>query len=231
MVTRASTHSNWYKTMPIAARHAKDPKPEFMQLPELCVGRSTDAALMAWLQGRHIEDIRDRFAFGHRAYVAWHNGVPAAFGWVAMDGAQIGELGITFAIPVGDAYLWNFVTLPAFRGKGIYPRLIDAIVQLESREASRFWIAYAPENHASGAGIAKAGFTNLAELSFDENGRAAVRALLTGGGTAASMFLGIPEVSGDLSLWWRCVREGNLESKCSSGTCSCDYQRKDLNCA
>ena len=132
---------------------------------------------------------------------------------------------------MGDVYLWNFVTLNAWRGLGIYPRLIDAIVNAESGEAQRFWIVYAPENHASGSGITKAGFTNLAELSFDRDGRAAVRALIVGGGTAASRMLGVPEASGDLALCWRCVREGNLESACSGGSCRCDYQRKDRGCA
>ena len=99
------------------------------------------------------------------------------------------------------------------------------------RFADRFWIIYAPENRASGSGIAKAGFTNLAELSFDATGRAAVRALIAGGGSAAATLLGVPEISGDLSLCWRCVRAGNTTSSCSSGSCSCDYQRKERACA
>ena len=217
--------------MPIAARHARDPLPALSPLPRLEVRRTLDVALMASLQQRDIRQIARRFDSGHRAYVAWYDGAPAAFGWAAVDGAEIGELGIRFEVPVGDAYLWNFVTLPAWRGLGIYPRLIDGIVNAESGEAQRFWIVYAPENHASGSGIAKAGFTNLAELSFDRDGRAAVRALIVGGGTAASRLLGVAEVSGDLALCWRCVREGNLESACSGGSCLCDYQRKESGCA
>jgi GNAT superfamily N-acetyltransferase len=185
---------------------------------------------MASLQQRSVDEISNRFESGHRAYVAWHDGAPAAFGWAALNGAEIGELGIRFEVPIGDVYLWNFVTLPAFRGLGIYPRLLDAIVRAESDHAYRFWIVYAPENHASGSGIAKAGFTQLAELSFDENGHAAVRALITGGGTAASRLLGVAEVSGDLTLCWRCAREGKLDAQCSSGVCGCDYQRKERGC-
>jgi GNAT superfamily N-acetyltransferase len=217
--------------MPIASRHARDPLPTLPPMSGLTVRRTTDRSLMAALQGRHVDVIADRFASGHRAYVAWCDGEPAAFGWAAMTGATIGELGITFDVPLDDAYLWNFVTLPAFRGRGIYPRLLDAIVRAESGEVERFWIVRAPENHASGAGIAKAGFTELAELSFDENGRAAVHALIVGGGTAAARLLGVAEASGDLSLCWRCVREGKLEMACASGVCSCDYQRKDGGCA
>jgi hypothetical protein len=56
-----------------------------------------------------------RFDAGHRAYVALLNGRPAAWGWVATRSADIGELGATFAIPAGERYLWNFVTLASHR--------------------------------------------------------------------------------------------------------------------
>jgi ribosomal protein S18 acetylase RimI-like enzyme len=168
--------------MPFAARHRNDPTPQIAPLPGLVVRREEDAAAMAALQGRAEEEMRGRLADGHRAYVAWRDGEPAAWGWVATRTAEIGELGSAFAIPRGERYLWNFVTLPAHRGLGIYPRLLEAIVRAESREAERFWIAYAPENHASGAGIRKAGFVALAELSFGPDGAAAVWGLIPGAG-------------------------------------------------
>jgi GNAT superfamily N-acetyltransferase len=217
--------------MPIAARHVKDAAPLLPALTTLTVRRTTSPILMSSLQQRRVDDMIERFAAGHRAYVAWYDGEPAAFGWVATRGGGIGELAVRFTLPARDAYLWNFVTVPAFRGLGIYPRLVDAIVRAETPYADRFWIIYAPENHASGSGIAKAGFTNLAELSFDANGRAAVRALIAGGGSAAAKLLGVPEISGDLSLCWRCARAGNMQSRCASGTCSCDYQNKEQACA
>jgi GNAT superfamily N-acetyltransferase len=147
-------------------------------LSGLVVRREEDAAVMAALQGRPEAEMTRRFEAGHRAYVASRDGAPAAWGWVATRAADIGELGSSFAIPAGERYLWNFVTLPAHRGLGVYPRLLEAIVRAESREAERFWIAYAPENHASGAGIRKAGFVALAELSFDAAGRAALPGLV-----------------------------------------------------
>ena len=104
-------------------------------------------------------------------------------------------------------------------------------MEAESVAADRFWVIYAPENHASGAGITKAGFTNLAELSFDTAKRPAVRALIGGGGSAAAQLLGVPEISGDLALCWRCVRAGNAMRGCASGTCRCDYQKKEQACA
>jgi GNAT superfamily N-acetyltransferase len=186
---------------------------------------------MAALQGRTETEMTRRFETGHRAYVAWRDGEPAAWGWVATRAAEIGELGSSFTIPAGERYLWNFVTLPAHRGAGIYPRLLEAIVRAESREAERFWIAYAPENHASRAGIRKAGFVDLAELSFDATGRPALTELLPGGARVAARVLGLPVAAHALAACWRCVRAGRGPMACAPGQCRCDYQRPKSGCA
>ncbi len=222
--------------MPFAARHRRDPTPPMTLLPGLVVRREASAAVMAGLQGRDAAEIARRFESGHRAYVASRDGEPAAWGWVATRSAEIGELGSAFAIPPGERYLWNFVTLASHRGLGVYPRLLDAVVRAESREAERFWIAYAPENHASGAGIRKAGFVALAELSFDAAGRAALRGLFPGGGRVASRVLGLPEAADPLAPCWRCVRAGRAAAgggamACAPGRCRCDYQRPESGCA
>ena len=217
--------------MPFAARHRDDPFPSLDPLPGLVVRREHDAAVMAALQGRDEADIARRFHAAHRAYVAWRDGEPAAWGWVATQIADIGELGSTFALPAGERYLWNFVTLAAHRGLGIYPRLLQAIVRAESRGAERFWIAYAPENHASGAGIRKAGFVALAEMSFDGRGQAALMALIPGGGAVAARVLGLPEAREALAPCWRCVRAGRGATSCAPGQCRCDYQVPKSGCA
>jgi GNAT superfamily N-acetyltransferase len=217
--------------MPFAARHRNDPTPQMDPLPGLVVRGEEDAAVVAALQGRTEAEMRRRFDAGHRAYVAWRDGEPAAWGWVATRSAEIGELGSAFRIPAGERYLWNFVTLAAHRGLGIYPRLLQAIVRAESREAERFWIAYAPENHASGAGIRKAGFVDIAELSFDAAGRAALKGLIPGGGRVASRVLGLPEAQDALAQCWRCVRAGRGSMACAPGRCQCDYQVPKSGCA
>lgn len=217
--------------MPVAARHRSDPCPSLPPLPGLVVRREECAATMAALQGREEEEMRRRLDAGHRAYVAWRDGSPAAWGWVATRTAAIGELGSTFVIPARERYLWNFVTLAAHRGQGIYPLLLDAIVHAESREADRFWIAYAPENHASGAGVRKAGFASLAELSFDATGRAALRDLVPGGAGVASRVLGVPVAVDALAQCWRCARAGRSPMSCAPGHCQCDYQVPHSGCA
>jgi GNAT superfamily N-acetyltransferase len=217
--------------MPFAARHRSDPAPSLESMPSLSVHRVEDASVMAAIQLRSEDDFSRRFDAGHRAYVATLDGDRAAWGWVATRSAEIGEVGAAFTLPRGERYLWNFVTLGAYRGRGIYPRLLEAIVRAESREAERFWIAYAPENHASGAGIRKAGFVDLAELSFDASGHAALTPLLPGGARVASRVLGLPEARESLAPCWRCVRAGRGSMSCAAGQCRCDYQRPTSGCA
>lgn len=215
--------------MSLAIRHRDDPSPSLTLPAGLEVGRVTDPAYMAHLQNRTETEMAQRMAEGHRAYVALCDGQPAAWGWVATRMATIGELSAAFLVPEGERYLWNFVTLPSFRGRGVYPRLLDAIVRAESTEAERFWIAYAPENHASAAGIHKAGFVTIAELSFDGAGRPAVYDLQGDGGVGAAAILGLPESPEALAPCWRCARNGVFHT-CAPGTCTCDYQRPEHAC-
>jgi GNAT superfamily N-acetyltransferase len=217
--------------MPFATRHRRDAISPMPVLSGLEVRREDRAAVMAALQGRTEAEMIRRFDAGHRAYVALRDDTLAGWGWVATRSAEIGELKSAFTIPDGERYLWNFVTLPAHRGMGVYPRLLDAIVRAESREAERFWIAYAPENHASGAGIRKAGFVALAEMSFDSRGNAALREIAPGGGPAASRMLGLPVAQEALAPCWRCVRAGRGAMSCAPAQCQCDYQRPASECA
>lgn len=220
--------------MALALRLRDDSIAEMPALPQLSTRREAEPAVMARLQGKNVVDMAHRFELGHRAYVACWNGEPVSFGWVATREAEIGELRLRFEIPSGDRYLWNFVTLPSHRGLGIYPRLLDAIVGAESNESERFWIAYAPENRASGSGIRKAGFVTVAELSFDANGKPALRAVAPDEVAASRMF-GVP-MSDEVSACWRCARAAastqlSQTSCAATKSCCCDYQRPEVTCA
>ena len=114
--------------MPFAMLHRDDVSPALIPLAGFEVHQVWDAEFMARLQGRAVEEMSARFDAGHRAYVAWRNEEPAAWGWVATTSARIGELDASFMIAARERYLWNFVTLPAHRGLGIYPRLLQASV-------------------------------------------------------------------------------------------------------
>lgn len=215
----------------IATRHRTDATPSLAAIPGFSVRRETSAEVMAGLQNRTEIEMGRRMWDGHRAYVASIDDVDVAWGWVATDTAMIGEIDSAFSIPKKERYLWNFVTLPSHRGMGIYPRLLQGIVRVEEQEAERFWVAYAPENRASGTGIQKAGFTTVAQISFDQHGRPAIRMLVAGAPSPAKM-LGLPSHEEALAQCWRCVRMGRTrEQSCAPGECRCDYQVPKSGCA
>jgi GNAT superfamily N-acetyltransferase len=140
-------------------------------LPGLTAGISADYRLIAELARLDVGEVLNRVKSGHRPYVAHFNGTPVAYGWSASEVASIGEIGLTFGIPRGNRYLWDFATLPPWRGRGIYPRLLQTILQLESVEAERFWIGHLPANLPSARGIAAAGFRYVGTIGPGPGGQ------------------------------------------------------------
>lgn len=106
---------------------------------------------------------------GHRLYVARIGPEIVACGWAATKSASIGELGVQMRIAPNERYLWGFVTLPDWRGQGIYPALIQAMLRQEAY-AGRFWIGHDIGNDASASGILKAGFVPVGEAYRDAGG-------------------------------------------------------------
>jgi hypothetical protein len=153
--------------MALATWWSFDPLPALAMLPGFHATTVNDDTLLAGINRISIEAVRARRQDGHRPYVGYVYDMPVAYGWVATRTASIGELDLTMTLSHRDRYLWDFATLLAWQGHGIYPRLLQAILQQESRAAERFWIIYAPENLPSGAGMRKAGFIPATELSFD----------------------------------------------------------------
>lgn len=147
-----------------------DPLPELPRLPGLRVepiddGRVTEAGI-----DLDSAEIRDRIRQGHRLYVARLDGDVVAWGWSAFATASIGELGLTIVLSPGNHYLWDFVTLPDWRGRGIYPPMLQAMLGFEG-DIERFWIGHDVPNAASGRGILKTGFQLIGELYRSDDGR------------------------------------------------------------
>ncbi len=138
------------------------------------IEESSEALLLSIISHTSKEEVAKRLANDNKAFVAWINNMPAAFGWMARDQAVIGELNHGFILPPGNRYLWNFRTLEAFRGRGIYPALLQFILQEGDKEATRFCIIHAPENKASLKGIRKAGFEYVGKLYTGADGHATI---------------------------------------------------------
>lgn len=191
--------------MALATWWRTDSLPSLPSVPGFHAAIAEDDAMLARLNRIALAEVHARRRDGHRPYVAFLHGVPAAYGWAAARTASIGELNLTIELPYTDRYLWDFATLPAYQSRGLYPRLLQAMLRQESPEAERFWVIYAPENRPSGAGIHKAGFVAAAELSFDTNDQ--VRLLALGWherARAAAALLGVPLAADRLAPCWCC---------------------------
>lgn len=201
---------------------AGDPRPDLRAIDGFGATRNPIDIDLSAVTSLPPSEIQERLDAGHAITVARIDAEPVAYGWSATLGASIGELGLAFALPARDRYLWDFVTLPAWRGRGIYPRLLQAMLTAEA-EAERFWIINAPENRASAAGIAKAGFQTVGNLSFlPDRGVGSAGAQANERAIKGAMLLGVPlleavERGAVVSPCWRCV----IASRWSGQPASC----------
>lgn len=207
---------SWWKT---------DALPKLPALPGFGAHSMDDDGLMADLNHLDQAEVRARRRDGHTPYVATLDGSPVAYGWSAARRAEIGELGLRFGLPRDERYLWDFATLPGFRGLGLYPQLLQAMVRGE--RAARAWIIHAPENFPSGTGISRAGFSPVGRLSFQADGAvvlADIRDDLRAWWGAA--LLGVELSTGRVGSCWSCAR-GEASCGCwrpgvgPTGRCGC----------
>jgi RimJ/RimL family protein N-acetyltransferase len=208
-----------------------DARPILRPLAGFTAALADDARELAELNRIPVTEVRARQAEGHRAYIGRLDGMAVTYGWVATGAASIGELGLAFTLPARERYLWDFATLPAWQGRGLYPRLLQAILASEVAEADRLWIIHAPENLPSGAGMSKAGFEPVGTLSFDASGRVSLRP--TGEyerAAAGAQLLGVSLITEALAPCWHCSigsADNAADASCwpvaeeQAATCTC----------
>lgn len=143
--------------------------PELAPFPFLSIIATENRYVLARLMGVTTDEVATVLQEGHRGYIAYINNIPVAYGWSASNRANFGEGRVHFRVPANQSYLYNFVTLPAWRGRGIYPRLLQSILRAESRTYERFWIVHQLANTASQHGIARAGFQIASSVHFTED--------------------------------------------------------------
>jgi len=106
-----------------------------------------------------------RFDNGRHCYVGRIDGRLATYGWVTFDEEDIGELSLSILLKVGEAYIWNCATLPAYRGQRLYPALLTHIVgELHHRGVHRVWICTDADNLPSQSGIVLAGLQPIGDV-------------------------------------------------------------------
>ncbi len=206
--------------MALATWWASDPLMDLTPLSDFHVRLAADDAQLATLNHITVAEVEQRRSAGHLPYMGYIDGTAVTYGWVATREASIGELNLVFPIPADNRYLWDFATSPEWQGKGLYPRLLQAIVRAE--RAQRFWIIHAPENLPSGAGMQKAGFRAVGQLSFQrDNGLGLIPFDLLDRARIGAALLGVPLIEGGLSPCWRCVEQVVCTCQRDPESCSC----------
>jgi GNAT superfamily N-acetyltransferase len=146
-----------------------NPLPVFSDFPGLAIGQTDDVLLIATMSGIDVGLIWERFRRNHQPWLARVEGEPVAYGWSAAGDLSIGELGLAVELEPTSRYLWDFQTLPPWRGQGIYPRILQAMIDREAT-ADRFWVGHDLDNIASAQGIAKAGFCQVGAVYRQADG-------------------------------------------------------------
>jgi GNAT superfamily N-acetyltransferase len=191
--------------MALATWWRGDSVPNLSLLAGFRVEASRDEPLIAQINQLAQHQVRQRMDTGHQPYLAYVQQAPVGYGWMATQAASIGELGLHFALPAADRYLWDFATLPEWQGYGIYPRLLQHILMQQASTVERVWIIHAPENSPSGVGMTKAGLLPIGQLSFRSNGGVGLAPFDSiERAQAGAALLGIPLIESALAPCWSC---------------------------
>ncbi len=206
--------------MALATWWASDRLMDLTPLANFHVRLAADDAQLATINHISGAEVAQRRRDGHLPYVGYMDETAVTYGWVATREASIGELNLAFPIAASSRYLWDFATLPEWQGKGLYPRLLQGIVQAE--RAERFWILHAPENLPSGAGMQKAGFQPVGQLSFlRDNSLGLIPVGNPERARIGADLLGVALIEDGLSPCWRCVHQIACTCQLDPENCSC----------
>ncbi len=113
-------------------------------------------------------DAARRLVAGREAYIGeLPGGIIVTYGWVALSAEPLGTTGCAFEPPPSNAYLYDFATVPEYRGRGYYPALLRFILSdLATQHLERAWIGTEPGNLTSARSILRAGFTKIADTAY-----------------------------------------------------------------
>jgi ribosomal protein S18 acetylase RimI-like enzyme len=110
------------------------------------------------------EEIRARFDRQNACYGFYLNDRLAVVGW-SSDGYLELDHGVIFSCPC-EAALFDFLTLPEFRGRGLYTNALRYLVRkLQKAGKHSVYIAVDPNNVHSVRGIEAAGFSRVLCIS------------------------------------------------------------------
>lgn len=114
--------------------------------------------LLVAAMGPEGDRVEPRLARGCRCFAACVEGRVAGYGWLSAGPEWIGEVGLELRPGPAEAYVWNCVTLPRDRRRGIFRALLRHVAAAAAGEGlRRLWIASGEggaESAVVGAGFA-----------------------------------------------------------------------------
>ncbi|MGH2345210.1 MAG: GNAT family N-acetyltransferase, partial [Chloroflexota bacterium] len=110
-----------------------------------------------------VGEVRRREADAGTAFLALTDNQIAGYGWVLHGMFRVPELLLEAPLPANHVYIWDCLTLPRYRGRGVFPALLRHMVdELRGQGVRQAWAATAPGNTASMRAFAKANFRLVA---------------------------------------------------------------------
>ena len=148
--------------------------PGLPDLGTLSVRRATpdDAAGFARDIGTcDANGFRARLSKANRCYLALEGKRILHSSWCARGATWTQELRTYLAPPPDAAYIYESLTVPEARGRGIYPMVLQTIsADLHDEGVGQMWIGVEEANEASVRAIRKAGFDHAYSIAFDASG-------------------------------------------------------------
>ncbi len=87
------------------------------------------------------ELVAKRLARGSRCFVVWIGDSVGGYGWLSVTPEWMGEIQLQITPPAGEGYLWNCVTVPEHRRKGVFRSLLTGVSNAAFAEGlKRLWI-------------------------------------------------------------------------------------------
>jgi GNAT superfamily N-acetyltransferase len=135
----------------------------FQQLEE----DEIDALATAMQRPGASQMVQERLAGNRRCFVLKHDEQIVTYGWVTHGPEGVGELERRFNLLPTEAYIWDCVTLPQWRGQRLYSALLSELIyRLHDEGAPRIWIGASRENEPSVRGFVNAGFKPVLDLVY-----------------------------------------------------------------
>ncbi len=160
----------------VCERQPRLPPPEQVEIRFGSAGHEDAAARLAASRGQDPAEYRARLTAGHQViYAIGADGDFRSWGWITAptDGPRDSpwEFGIRLRVMPGTGFLWDYFTMPAYRGRGLYKALLrHSAEQCFVRGAMQVWIYADVTNSASRHAIAHADFTERTRIRVSRIG-------------------------------------------------------------